>query len=288
APATSSNQACSYYSGCPAGERCDYTNHCVNCSDWAFGDFCYGSQVCHEGRCLTPACSSAMPGTEPCFDSGTNAIGICCGGFFNPRCVDILTDASNCGECDRKCPTGSTCVGGDCTVTPAPCRAGHHASYCAPDAGPSSVCCTEGCVDLDSSDSNCGGCGYACGAGLSCVDRACIALTCTAALEGKSCARDGGVGTCCGSVCVDRTTDPTNCGSCGHYCSVGMTCKGGYCGLDVCDAAHVGSACHVSDTKLGLCCPDGCVDTKTDSQNCGGCEQPCPGTTTCQNGACHP
>ena len=288
APATSSFQACSYYSGCPAGERCDYTGQCVNCSDWAYGDFCYGSQVCQAGRCVEASCNNAMPGAQQCYDTTSSMIGICCGGFFNPRCSDVLTDASNCGECDRKCPTGSTCVGGDCTVTPVPCRAGHHSSYCDLVAGPASVCCAEGCVDLDSTDTNCGGCGYACGAGLSCVDGACIALTCTAALEGQSCARAGGTGTCCGSVCVDRLTDPTNCGSCGHYCSVGMSCKGGTCGLDVCDAGHVGSTCHVSDTKLGLCCPDGCVDTKTDSQNCGGCEQPCPGTTTCQSGACRP
>jgi hypothetical protein len=289
APATSSHQACSYYSGCPAGERCDYSNHCVNCSDWLYGDdFCYGSQTCFEGRCLEAGCSSMMPpGATPCVDLGTNAIGICCGGFFNPRCVDILTDANNCGECDRRCPTGSTCVGGDCSVTPLACRAGHHAAYCDPASGPSSVCCAEGCVDLESSDANCGACGYACGAGLSCVDQACIALTCTAALEGQSCARTGGVGTCCGSVCVDRSTDESNCGSCGHYCPASMSCKGGACGLDVCDAGHVGSTCHVTETKIGLCCPDGCVDTKTDSQNCGGCEQPCPGSTTCQGGACH-
>jgi hypothetical protein len=287
APATSSHQACSSYGGCPAGERCDYTHECVTCSDWSFGEFCYGTEQCFQGRCLSASCANAMPGTQPCFDSGAGLIGVCCGGFFNPHCADVFTDPNNCGECDRKCPAGIACVGGECAATPAACGAGHHGAYCALDAGASSVCCVEGCVDLDHTNTSCGGCGYACGAGLTCVDGACLAFTCTIALENTSCAGDGGVGTCCSAACVDRKTDPTNCGTCGHVCSVGMTCQGGGCGFDVCDAAHLGAACHLDDTQLGRCCSAGCVDTKTDNENCGGCGQPCPPPTTCQNGACH-
>jgi hypothetical protein len=286
---TSSHQTCSgYYDTCPANERCDpISDQCVNCSDWGYGDFCYSPMQCSQGRCVVTTCSNAMPGTEACADTASTFIGICCGGYFNPQCANIMTDTSNCGECDRKCPTGATCVGGECSTTPPACAAGHHAAYCALDGGAANVCCTEGCVDLTRTDTSCGGCGYACSAGLSCVGSSCIALACTTALEGQSCGRDGGNGTCCSSSCVDRETDATNCGSCGHVCSATMTCKGGGCGLDACDASHVGSKCHFTDTQLGLCCPAGCVDTTSDSQNCGGCGAPCPGSTTCQNGACH-
>ena len=38
------------------------------------------------------------------------------------------------------------------------------------------------------------------------------------------------------------------------------------------------------DTKIN--CGDGCVDTKSDGQNCGGCGQACPAGQVCSNGAC--
>src|SRR5579884_2970045 len=33
----------------------------------------------------------------------------------------------------------------------------------------------------------------------------------------------------CGSVCTDISSDPANCGSCGHACAGGQNCNGGSC-----------------------------------------------------------
>jgi hypothetical protein len=34
----------------------------------------------------------------------------------------------------------------------------------------------------------------------------------------------------CGGTCVDTSSDPANCGACGHVCSGATACTGGVCG----------------------------------------------------------
>src|SRR5262245_21767397 len=65
----------------------------------------------------------------------------------------------------------------------------------------------------------------------------------------------------CGGVCVDRTSDPANCGACAKACAEGEVC--------------VNTAC--------VCGPDwtvcgsSCVDTMVDLAHCGGCDNACSG-----------
>ena len=76
---------------------------------------------------------------------------------------------------------------------------------------------------------------------------------------------------------VDPTSDPLNCGSCGHACS-GAT--------PYCVAGQCASMC-----PLTLCNGE-CVDTQSSLANCGSCSKACPqpaggnGTASCKGGAC--
>ena len=63
-------------------------------------------------------------------------------------------------------------------------------------------------------------------------------------------------------------TDSSNCGMCGHACSIGQSCNNGVC------------ACG-SGT---LTCNNACVPS--DSSNCGSCGHTCTTGQVCSNNAC--
>ena len=79
-------------------------------------------------------------------------------------CVNLTSDANNCGACGDVCATsdpnasGSSCVSGACM---AECNAGY-------------VLCNGTCVNEQSDRNNCGGCGVACAATESCQSGACV------------------------------------------------------------------------------------------------------------------
>jgi hypothetical protein len=158
------------------------------------------------------------------------------------------------------------------------------------------MACGSDCVNLTTSNENCGACGMACPAGQSCENGAC---TCPSAQR------------LCGNECKTTATDPTNCGACGTICATGQTCGGSQCacptGQELCGAqctnttnnaqhcGRCGNACTGGRSCVGTACqcPNGqlfcngaCVNAQTDPQNCGRCGNRCATGATCTSGGC--
>ncbi len=81
------------------------------------GETCTGG-TCQGGQCVAacvPTCGSKTCGTDGC----SSTCGTCTGQFVqccNGSCVNLATDANNCGVCGRVCPTGQ-CLHGVCLAT---------------------------------------------------------------------------------------------------------------------------------------------------------------------------
>jgi hypothetical protein len=292
--------------GCPAGASCcgdacrDTSHDLQNCG--GCGNACpAGANVCNNGAC--------------CFPDGTCEGQACANGLAlcNNTCVDLGTDPNNCGNCQKVCLAGQSCVGGKCqgaTCNGGPactpglsccatgcanlltdasncgscggacppgniCLSGQCQGTCngGPACSASQQCCFDGCADITSSETNCGACGNVCKPGQTCLGGSCQ-TTCNG---GPAC----GIGqSCCATGCADPLTDPKNCGSCGNVCATGSTCDKGTCKPP--PSCNGGPACSAAQT----CCATGCADTESDNNNCGACGTVCPATAPCTGGTC--
>ncbi len=82
----------------------------------------------------------------------------CC----DAACVDVQSDASNCGTCGKTCAPGATCGASVCACAGgADCKSGE--ACCGPD----------GCKDLTADVANCTMCGNACAVGADCSASGC-------------------------------------------------------------------------------------------------------------------
>lgn len=77
----------------------------------------------------------------------------------NNQCVDLRTDAGNCGYCGKTCASGQSCLNGQCRNS---CPA-------------SLTSCPDGCFDLQSDPDHCGICNNDCPRGLICYRGQCTA-----------------------------------------------------------------------------------------------------------------
>ncbi len=121
---------------CPQGQTLNATTcQCENI-------VCPGGTVLCDGQCVSTSCSTgevfnpttcqceACPaGQEPC---GGQCVQSCSGGrvlnpttcececptgttLCNGNCVDLQSDANNCGQCGNTCPSDQSCVSGTCS-----------------------------------------------------------------------------------------------------------------------------------------------------------------------------
>jgi hypothetical protein len=132
--------------------------------------------------------------------------------------------------------------------------------------------CGGQCVNIKTDPANCGSCGKACSPGWSCAFGFCK-LDC-----------DAGA-TACNGKCVDTSSDMNNCGGCGNSCFDGGIF------IDAGDAGGGSTQCLQGACTL-VCsgglkkCNGDCVDTMSDTNNCGQCGNACSGNQTCVNGLC--
>ncbi|WP_163992553.1 MXAN_6577-like cysteine-rich protein [Pyxidicoccus caerfyrddinensis] len=209
----------------------------------------------------------AEPGTCP-------AGQVTCG----DRCIDVRSDAKNCGACGTTCGPEEVCEGGACECTEGRERCGNV------------------CIDTRQNDRNCGACGVTCGAGQFCRDGRCQCPS--------------GLGLC-GERCVDTRKDTQNCGACNTRCGANQVCTDGRCGctgsLTLCGGQCVetdtdeqncrtcGTRCGPSQQCVGgrcqcnsglTLCGNSCVNVQLDKNNCGRCGATCATGRTCKNGSC--
>jgi hypothetical protein len=172
---------------CPSGTSCcDPLNH-VCCSP---PEYCCFGTCCApgEGCCIGPdGFGTCCPVGEKCCLSPDGQTGWCCAG-------DQACTAQGC------CPQSDVPCGDQCCAVVLP-------------AGSNAACCNGNCSDTNTDPDNCGGCAGA--GGQVCTAPAGGTPTCSA---GK-CDFDCNPGlTKCSGQCVDVSTDPNNCGTCGTVC----------------------------------------------------------------------
>ena len=228
--------------------------HCGAC-----GVACKAGEACSFGKCV-PSCAPPL---------------VSCNG----ECVDLTQNDGNCGACGVACdpyppewtPLPNTYNGCAALVCQMKCLGSFR--NCNNDE-------TDGCeTDIASpNDQHCGGCGIACPAGTKCrSDFRLEGLRCACPSPTVDCSPDPRF-----TLCVDLSSDPTNCGACGRVCPGGPSssiCRNGVCEL----------ACAPNTADCNGVAADGCEkNLRSDPENCGACGHVCdavPGQP-CVDGSC--
>jgi hypothetical protein len=220
-------------------------------------------------------CGQVCPGTPGA------ACPSCSSGLTNcsTSCVDLQTDANNCGTCGNVCPTATpTCSGGACAGGTTPtCNA------------PAPLLCSGSCIDPTSNATYCGASGSCTGtsAGTNCVTSlgagaTCVNSKCTSAPPPPTCASPTPL--LCGGTCVDPTTNTTWCGASG-------SCTGTSAGTNCVTAKGAGATCVSSvctpaattcSGSAPLLCGGTCVDPTSNTTYCGASDS-CTGTSAGTN-----
>lgn len=243
--------------------------------------------ICPDGR---PACRNrCCPETFVCRRRGRRRRCICPDGYAvcSGRCVPVHSNPLHCGRCGRECPTGTSCVDGECVGGDGSGSGSGGSGGC--DCPLGQACCEGECTDLNASEEHCGECGRTCPGGQTCCEGHCRSIV----DDPQNCGRCGrrcpsdevcSEGQCrrrcrqglrnCQGHCVDTTTDSRHCGGC-------QPCNGPFDTGECCN----GECC---DYNGSTCCPGGCKNLALDDENCGACGNACPPGSFCRFGTCSP
>ena len=174
--------------------------------------------------------------------------------------------------------------------------------------------CSGKCVDLQTDQDNCGGCGFSVPYGETCrngqfssssggnnsglspasagttMAGSAITSATTAAYQ-LTCPSGR---TSCSGTCRDLLNDTGNCGSCGKICPSGQNCQNARCLLPVSSATSVNTSATLTIIPVMSCssgqmpCGSSCVNVFSDKKNCGVCGRACGSQEACVNARCGP
>jgi hypothetical protein len=217
--------------GCrDVGNLCcvDATTGAMSCEDvrtdedncGGCGTACEWDEVCLDGVC---AVGEGMSCWETECPEGMYCVSDV--PFFktNPKCKALLVDNENCGWYGHECAENRACISGLCQL--------RRRTPCNGECLVGETCCwvlgVETCVDMLSDPFHCGSCGTICECGNLCDEGQCVPWTdvldpCEIWGQ-RNCGLNGEI------QCVDISSDPDHCGSCGVSCSERAVCSQGYC-----------------------------------------------------------
>jgi hypothetical protein len=221
------------------------------------------------GVCGKPCAAGQVCSASVCANGCSGNTSACPGG-----CADLQHDPTNCGACGNACAAGELCSSGKCGIgcavgltqcgnvctNPAldPKNCGGCGTICAGFAHSTPVCFGGQCVsvcaagysecdgfvadgcetNLQTDDANCGACQNACSFGPH-SSNSCKNGQCKFACE-------AGYGNCDANMqngCeLDVTSDPLNCGQCGHVCP-GAPNKFPWCSAGACSLVDSAISC---------------------------------------------
>ena len=274
--AASSGESADAAAACAVGGPCPICGSDPASAAAANGTTCAPGMVCVEGGCLAACFINGAP-----VFAGTRApSGAACQGC-NPNASTSgwsgLDDGSSCGDGGPMVCVAGSCVSG-CAID--------GQGYAAGEVNPTDPC--QGCVPttsaLDWSPVLANG--ASCGTGKFCFSSTCApgcsiggtaypsgarnqtaanyycqtcvpgtsATSWTNAADETTCptTTTANGGSCCSGVCVDPSSDTSNCGACGHECTEAPTptCAGGYCATKLGSAGCTGARLAIDATNV--------------------------------------
>lgn len=259
---------------CQAGAgSCDGGGECVVPDKLTLGQACGDDAECGSGHCAASASGAKLCCNEACS-------GVCQACASDGFCDASPADDSRCAAV--MCPADTTCANYPPDLTSDRCtgfgQCAQAASYCRPSYASATTSCGTGrfcdgmgncenactsaqlwcgnaCINPNTDEQNCGGCGVACPGTSQCVSGDC---ECQGANE-----------LLCGNACIDVSSNVSNCGACGNSCpnvpGSTRTCKNGQCGSC---GAYTEECCAGGTCGSGLACNGGTCECAAGTHRC--------------------